>query len=224
VRGCGRRLNCAHFQSVRLEAWSNEREHPGLRDLCAAVFKRLDRPAPDLPSRTSDTAHQQLSLIEVAESVFDLCDATAWHALAPPSASSLNPVAPAYARLKAALKPATDETIHHLMERFDLARVYLLAVIVSLDIADPRKRLPLPPPFTVREQARAMTVNCEGAHVQRAMFVDALRGMTDGSVVTPSRISSDGPETLVLPNGIRVEVTPHRVNGLLVGDVTARWP
>ena len=56
------------------------------------------------------------------------------------------------------------------------------------------------------------------------MFIDALLALTSSVAGTPSHMAPDGAETLVLPNGIRVEVTPHRVNGLLVGDVTARWP
>jgi hypothetical protein len=97
--------------------------------LVKSLYKKLGR---DGPQPALVGAVRQFQFAEVAEAVLDLCSANAWHAIAPPDQASLAPVRPAYARLKAALEPVTDTTLHELLNRFDLARVLLLTAIVTV--------------------------------------------------------------------------------------------
>jgi hypothetical protein len=215
----------AHVQAGRLEAWSNDDEHPELRRLAAALSARLGRSAPDEPASAVADAGiaRQLGYAAVAEAVMDLCGAMAWHSIAPSTEASLAPIAPAYATLKATLALATDEDIHHLLDRVNIPRVTLLAALLGADSRHVQPAFPLQVPFrTVTGTGDETTVDCTESAIDREELLEALGRLPGVQRVEASRLADATSDTMSLPQGLEATLSRHPKDPAWVGEVTLR--
>jgi hypothetical protein len=212
----------ADIQAARLEAWSNEAGHKELDRLADAIYDKLGRERPQVAPGVIEDAGRQFERAEIAEAVFDLCSANAWHTIAPATEESLAGVGSAYKRLSAALAPATDEVVHRLLERFNLARVLLLAAIAGIDRERLTTGISLPPPFEVTYKAGGTVVDCTQAWVSRAPFVEALRALTEGTTGGSERLAASGSDVVAMFGNLSVEVSKHPNDTQLIGRVTIR--
>ncbi len=212
----------AHVQAMRLEGWASQPEHPELRRMASELCSALGCRATLSTGADLECASSEYGRAEVAEAVFDLCNAAAWHALSLPTEASMDPVGPAYARLKAALAPAGDKEVHELLGRFDLARTLLLASICllceyGLDA----------PTLPIRGVSRSRTptmvsFDCTGTQIWRSHFVSALSDLAGAVVRTVDKVESSHGSFVELPKGLSVEVSPHPANMLAIGLIQVR--
>jgi hypothetical protein len=149
-------------------------------------------------------------------------DANAWHSVATPTEESLAPVGTAYSRLKAALEQVDDKVLHELLDRFDLARVCLLATIVSVGKNGLDALFPAHPRVSVVRSKNSVTMNCEATQVWRSQFVDAVREATGATMVRGERLAAAAADVLTIPDTVTVEVYPHPSNERAVGSVIIR--
>ncbi len=156
---------------------------PGARAVGGDICEQLGRQAPRPPVESIEALRELYGRLDVAEAVFDLCTAHAWHAVAPPTSESLMPVGPAYERLRGLLE-LNDQVLHELLERFDLDRAFLLASVVSICLRGIDTPVSTSPRHKITRAPGAVFIECEHRESMRAQFVEALLDMTNGTRTT----------------------------------------
>jgi hypothetical protein len=115
-----------------------------------------------------------------------------------------------------------DKVLHELLDRFDLARVCLLATVVSVGKNGLDALFPAHPRVSVVRSKNSVTMNCEATQVWRSQFVDAVREATGATMVRGERLAAAAADVLTIPDTVTVEVYPHPSNERAVGSVIIR--